>query len=158
MRNMAIGGVVVVAVVVIAAIAVASMPRVSSGLPAPPSPIVESEGVKLRPATGSYCSVDQCVDVGKVSVPKRALPARPGGRIEVDARRCADELELIGPDGRPYGEPRRLQSACRRWVIEVPRRVSRVRDLQLVIRYRGDDKLEGNFFFRVRARETRAAE
>jgi hypothetical protein len=105
---------------------------------APPKPLLEAGGRRLTMARGSYCwsrpPVGLCVDA-KPPTTAHALPVRAGGRLRVDMRLAADLLNASIRGGERHLRVRRVAGSGRRFVIQLPPRMTPHAVLELFGRY-----------------------
>jgi hypothetical protein len=116
----------------------------------PPRPIVKSAGRRLRAARGSFCwTMSSREGVAHVCADrppprtKRALPARPGGRLRVDMRRSTLRLRATLRGGHRRLRKRRLDDSGRRWLVRLPPGLPRRVVVDLFARYEPGDGLFG---------------
>jgi hypothetical protein len=120
--------------------------------PIPPKPLLEAGGGRLTMARGSYCwsnpPVGLCVDT-KPPITREALVVRRDGQVRVDMRTDADLLDASIRGGVQHLRPRRVGGSKRRFVISLPRGITRRAVLDLFARYPQGD---GAFGARLRVR------
>jgi hypothetical protein len=118
----------------------------------PPKPLLEAAGGRLRMARGSYCwttpPVGVCVDTSSPTT-EHALGVRRDGQVRVDMRTDADLLDASIRGGVQHLGTQRLGDSKRRFVIRLPRGITRHAVLDLFARYPQGD---GAFGARLRVR------
>lgn len=112
----------------------------------PPTPVVESLGVRLETAAGTYCWGGRCVDRPSPTT-ERALAVRPGGEVFVDMGYPAQTLDVQSPAGGTYASAVRLDAEGRRWSLRVPSSAAGEQEVSLRATY---DRGDGFFTFRAR--------
>jgi hypothetical protein len=119
---------------------------------APPKPVLEAAGKRLRMARGSYCwsrpPVGLCVDT-KPPTTRHALAVRDGRRVRVDMRTRSVLLDASIRGGVRHLRLRPVGGSGRRLVIRLPRGLGRNPVLELFARYPQGD---GSFGARLRRR------